>query len=205
MGDDVEHYSLSQWIDFARRVTPAAQNGQMQKHLDDCQRCRSVVKGFESVAEFARRESSYTPSDDKVRIAQSYFAVMKMAATSSKQLVFGRLSFDSSHTAAAEGFRAMQEAPRQLLYVSGKTAVDLRIEADPSSNAIVLAGQVLCSHKPPSDLEAIQVSILSGAETVATTATNQFGEFYMTLRSTKHLQLVFELQTGTLAVQVPES
>jgi len=205
MGDDVKHYSLSQWTDFARRVTPADENEQMEKHLDGCERCRGVVKAFESVAEFAKRESSYTPSEDAVRIVQSYFAPVKMALSSAKRFSIARLTFDSSRAALAEGVRSTQEAPRQLLYISGNTAVDLRIESDPSSNRIVLGGQVLSSHKAPSDLQAIQVSLLSGFETVATTATNQFGEFHMSLSATKHLQLIFELQAGTLAVQVPDS
>jgi hypothetical protein len=200
----VKHYSLNQWTDFARHVTTDAQNEQMQKHLDGCPRCEGVVKTFESVADFAKRESSYAPSEDAVRIARSYFAPMKMALSSAKRFMVGSLTFDSSRTAVAEGFRAMQDAPRQLLYISGKTVVDLRIEADPSSNRMVLGGQVLASHKAPSDLQDIHVLLLSGTETVATTETNQFGEFHMSLSAAKHLQLLFELQTGTLAVQVPE-
>ena|SRR6185312_5643045 len=204
MGDDVKHYSLSQWTDFARRVTTAVENEQMQKHLDGCQRCLGVVKGFESVADFAKRESSYSPSEDALRIVQSYFAPVKMALAGAKPIAIARLTFDSSRAALAEGIRSVQDAPRQLLYISGNTAVDLRIESDPSSNRIVLGGQVLSSHKPATELQAIQVSLLSGFETIATTATNQFGEFHMSLSATKHLQLVFELQTGTLAVQVPD-
>jgi hypothetical protein len=53
-------------------------------------------------------------------------------------------------------------------------------------------------------LQDIHVLLLSGTETVATTETDQFGEFHMSLSAAKHLQLLFELQTGTLAVQVPE-
>ncbi len=201
----MKHYSLSQWTDFARRVTVAAENEEMQEHLDSCQRCKSVVKAFESVADFAKRESAYTPSEDTVRIAQSYFAPMKVALSGAKQFMFGRLTFDSSQTSVAEGLRTMQDAPRQLLYISGNTVVDLRIETDPGSNRMVLGGQVLSSHKSLSDFQAIHVSLISGLETVATTATNQFGEFHMSLSTTKHLQILFELQTGTLAVQVPES
>jgi hypothetical protein len=205
MGDDVKHYSLSEWTDFARRVTTDAQNEQMQKHLEGCERCRGAVKAFECVADFAQRETSYTPSEDAVRIAKSYFAPMKMALANTKRFTLGQLTFDSSQTAVAEGFRAMHDAPRQLMYISGNTVVDLRIEADPGSNRMVLGGQVLSSHKSPSDLQEVKVSLLSGTETVATTSTNQFGEFHLSLSTTKHLQLLFELQTGTLAVQVPEA
>src|ERR1044071_9949006 len=115
MGDDVKHYSLSQWTDFARRATTAAQEEQMQKHLDGCQHCQGVVRAFKSVAEFARRESSYTPSEDALRIVQSYFAPMKMAASGAKQIAIARLTFDSSRAALAEGIRSVQDAPRQLL------------------------------------------------------------------------------------------
>lgn len=201
----MKHYSLSQWTDFARRVTTAAESEQMQNHLNDCPRCRSVVTTFESIADFAKRESSYTPSNESVRIAQSYFAPMKVALSSAKQFMVGSLTFDSLRTAPAEGFRGLQEAPRQLLYISGNTVVDLRIEADPSSNRMELGGQVLSSHKSLEDFQAVNVSLLSGSETLATTATNQFGEFHLSLNATKHLQLLFELQTGTLAVQVPEA
>jgi hypothetical protein len=204
-GDDVKHYSLSQWTDFARRVTTAAQSEAMQKHLGGCDRCRSVAKEFQSVADFAQRESSYTPSEDAVRIAQSYFAPMKMAIASAKPLMVARLTFDSARAALAEGFRATHDAPRQLLYINGNTVVDVRIEADSGSNRMVLGGQVLPSHKSPGELQDIQVSLLSGLETVATTATNRFGEFHMSLTTSKQLQLLFELQTGTLAVQVPDS
>ena len=190
----MNHYSLSQWTDFARRVTTPAENEQMQKHLDGCQHCTSVVKAFESVADFAKRESSYTPSDETVRIAQSYFAPMKMALSSAKPFTFGQLTFDSARAALAEGFRSMQDAPRQLLYISGNTVVDLRIEADSASKRMILGGQVLSSHKSATSLPVIKVSLLSGIETVATTATNEFGEFRMFLSATKHLQLLFELQ-----------
>lgn len=201
----MKHYSSSQWTDFARRVTTAVQTEQMQSHLDECERCRSVVKTFESLAEFARKESSYTPSDDTLRIAQSYFAPMKLALSSARHFTVGNLTFDSFRAGPAEGFRSLQEAPRQLLYISGNTVVDLRIEAEPGSNRIVLGGQVLSSHRSQEDLQEIHVSLLSGTETVATTATNRFGEFHMSLSATKHLQLLFELQTGTLAVQLPEA
>jgi len=200
----VNHYSLSQWTDFARRVTTPAENGQMQQHLDGCEQCNRVVKAFQSVADFATRENGYTPSDDAVKIAQSYFAPMKMALARAKPFRFGHLTFDSSRAALAEGFRGMEEAPRQLLFISGNTAVDVRIEADPASKRMILGGQVLSSRKSPTELPVIRVSLLSGVETVATTATNEFGEFHMSLSASKHLQLLFELQTGTLAVQLPE-
>jgi hypothetical protein len=128
-----------------------------------------------------------------------------MAVSSAKQFMVASLSFDSSRAALADGFRALHDAPRQLLYVSGNTAVDLRIEADTGSNRMILGGQVLTSHKAPGDLEHIQISLLSGLETIAKTATNEFGEFHLLLKTTKDLQLLFELQTGTLAVRLPEA
>ena len=200
----MEHYSLIQWTDFVRRVTAADQSEQMRKHLDNCERCRDVVKTFESVADFAKRESAYTPSEDAVRVAQSYFAAVKLDVSSPKQITLGRLTFDSSRTALAEGFRATQDAARQLMYISGNTVVDLRIETDPASKRMVLGGQVLYWQESPYTPQSIQVSLVSGSETVATTATNQFGEFHMSLSTTKQLRLLFELQKGTLAVQIPE-
>jgi hypothetical protein len=204
-GDDVNHYSLTEWTDFARHLSTASQNEQMRKHLSTCQVCKDTAEIFESVADFAQRETSYSPPEEVVRVAKSYIAPLTMAKSGSKQFVLASLTFDSFRSAVVEGLRGLQEAPRQLLYISGDTVVDLRIEADSGSDRIQLGGQVLSSQWRSVDLNEIPVELVSGTETVATTATNQFGEFQLTLTTGKRLQLLFGLQTGTLAVQIPEA
>ena len=70
----MEHFSPTDWVDFARNVVVAEQRVSMQEHLDHgCGNCLKMLKTWAAMVEFARRELFYEPPPSAIRNAESYF------------------------------------------------------------------------------------------------------------------------------------
>ena len=55
----MKHYTLVEWVEFARGVLPTEQRGAMQRHLDSpCQTCLDAVAFWQTVL---ARASSHSP------------------------------------------------------------------------------------------------------------------------------------------------
>jgi hypothetical protein len=58
--DDLKHFPLRDWADFVRGV--AEQKAPMQEHLDQgCESCKTTVRMFSALVEFAKQEVVYGP------------------------------------------------------------------------------------------------------------------------------------------------
>src|SRR5579859_5569045 len=98
----VDHFSMEQWIDFARKITSPADTAKMQQHLDACEPCAGIARTMKRVAETAAQEAAYEPDPGSVRIAKARFATTRTAHTARD---FFPLIFDSSAAPLASGIR----------------------------------------------------------------------------------------------------
>src|SRR5580704_1969418 len=58
--DDLKHFPLRDWADFVRGV--ADQKASMQEHLHQgCESCKTTVRMFSALVEFAKQEVVYGP------------------------------------------------------------------------------------------------------------------------------------------------
>jgi hypothetical protein len=201
----VKHFSLTEWADFSRGVLTAEQRASMQNHLDeDCASCRKTVGMFTSITVFARREASYEPPGDALRVARSYLAPFKLAAGQSRLLQLAKSTFDSFQSPATAGVRGSESVSQHLMYQCGNVFIDLRLEPKPDTRSIVLAGQVLDSGRPGGGgTEGVSVSLLSMESLCLETTTNHLGEFHFSFPPAPHLKLLFGMEGNAVLVLLP--
>jgi hypothetical protein len=178
----------------------------MQKHLDDsCASCKQTFKAFESIVEFAKRETRYEPPADAFRIAEAYLIPLQLALRQAQNAYVALLKFDSFRQQPMVGVRGTEPISRQLQYVYRDMFIDMRLDPEPESNLILLTGQVVGAEQSSDSLAGLPVSLLSGRDTVSQTTTSQFGDFHFSFRATDHLQLIFGMKQTSLVVLLPDS
>lgn len=96
----------------------------------------------------------------------------------SRGMPVARMIFDSLRYPLPTGIRGPFSGPRQLAYQHKRTIIDLSIESGDGSGRMSLAGQVLDGERK-GKIDSLPVLLVSGAGTLARTATNQSGEFQM--------------------------
>jgi hypothetical protein len=200
----VKHFSLADWADYVRGVVTVDRRVSMQKHLDGgCSSCQETVGMWTSMADFGKREVSYEPTLDALRIAESYIVPLKLAMRSRQGIQLAPITFDSFDRPVYEGIRGVSPGPRQLMYQFAEFFIDLRLEPKPSSNLIVLAGQIVDSRQPTVGVAEVPVSLVKGGETLLQTTTNQQGEFQFMFQSVNHLMLLAEIKDSALLMLLP--
>lgn len=172
------HYSLQQWVDFARNVVGEDDKRKMENHLKTgCVRCSKELGIWQRLHQVARRESAYVPSDGAVRTVNASFANRSVHRADRAKPGIASLLFDTMRSPILAGMRSTGNAPRQVLYGAGTYRIDVRIEPQMDSERVILMGQVLNSANPEQRLPELPVTLFKGRRVLAESTTKQFGEF----------------------------
>jgi hypothetical protein len=199
----MKHYSLEQWVDFARDVMKDKERVAMQAHLDEgCKECSQSAGLLQRVHEAARREHGYEPSDTAVRTAKGTFGIHGPRKVTAEKAAIIELLFDSSRVALPVGVRSSASAARQLLYGLGEFRVDLRIEPYGHSGSVSIIGQVLDFGNRGASLLEVPVALISNRKVLAESATNEFGEFHLECDRESGFQLRVQLPSKEVNLPV---
>jgi hypothetical protein len=174
----MQHYSMEQWIDFARNVVGEDEKRKMENHLKaGCVRCSKELGIWQRLHDVARRDSTYQPADGAVRTVNASFANRTARRTERARSEVGSLLFDSFRSPVLAGTRSTATSSRQVLYGAGTYRIDVRIEPQMDSENVILIGQVLNSANPEERLPELSVTLFKGPKILAQSTTKEFGEF----------------------------
>ena len=107
-----------------------------------------------------------------------------------------QMVFDSFRQPLPVGVRSSHAAARQLLYKSGSTTVDIRVEPESGTSRLSLVGQVLDAERPDRSVKDLPVVLRSGQDAQTTSVTNEFGEFQFEIEAEENL--LVGIQVGDL-------
>ena len=173
----MKHYSLAEWVDFARGILPPELSSAMQRHLDSpCRQCQDAVAFWQAVLTRASREVECQPPDEAVRQGKALFGLIKPPERRPGPFGLAERIFDSALCPAPAGLRSASATGRQMVYRSGDCLLDLRLQA--GSRGISLVGQVLNASNPAEAYSGARV-VLWGASVLAEATSNEFGEFLL--------------------------
>jgi hypothetical protein len=174
----MRHYTLENWVDFARNVIGEEEKAAIESHLQTgCAQCSRDLIMWQRLQQVARREPAYTPSSGDVRTVNAAFASRPATQLHHAKSQAASLLFDSFRSPGLVGVRAAESASQQLLYGAGDYRIDVRIEPQMDSEKVILIGQVLNAADPAERLSALPVNLLKGRKILAESVTSQFGEF----------------------------
>ena len=170
----------------------------MQRHLDDgCGKCAEQAGLWRKVYAAAQRQKlAVPPPESSVRTVKGMYAIHGERTAKRVRGVIAGLLFDSFSAPLAAGVRSTGTSPRQLLYGAGDHRIDVRIEPRPDSDKVTLVGQILDSANPDRELGEASVVLMKGRKTLASAATNRFGEFHLHCDMDKRLELRVTLPQG---------
>ena len=194
----MNHFTLGEWADFVWRLQDPSVTAQMQQHLDEsCRKCSRIVRMWHHLFDFGSKEGLYSPPDRALRSVRGYYGLLRPGRRGSRVATMARLVFDSFAGPMPAGIRSSQSSPRQLAYSAGGVLIDLRLEH--RSGRVHLVGQAQ-PQGANRRVAGIDVLALKGAETVAQTTCNGFGEFQFDLEGSDDEGLSIVLKGPRLIV-----
>lgn len=204
--DLMRHYSLEEWVDFARNVIKGSAKERMQSHLETgCAKCSRELSLWQRFHQVAQRTSdNRQPSESVLRIVRGAFAIQptaKVEVRTPKAAVV-ELLFDSFRAPVLAGVRSGASHSRQLLYGTATYRIDVRIEPQIDSDTVVLIGQVLNSADPNEKLAEVPVTLWKGRKILAASVTNHQGEFQLECEMDSSFRLMITLP-GQREVSLP--
>jgi hypothetical protein len=170
----MEHFSEQAWADFSRGVD--ASDG-ITTHLSaGCLACKTAQGFWARLQTMASAETSYSASEDIVRLAKLEFSARQELDNSWS--VADKV-FDTFSLPLLAGTRSGSLWPRQVVYEAEGLTVDLCFERVKSSGKISATGQILDNRAfGRNPLNTASIILWTGdGQLVATTVPNPHGEF----------------------------
>ncbi len=199
----MSHYLAERWVDFVRGLLSEEERAAMKRHLDEgCESCRREVNVLQVMRNFAREEAWAEPPADAVRMAQAIYVPPPRRERALRRLL-GRLVFDNFAQPAMAGVRQSGASGQQMGFEAGPYYIDLRLEGEPESSRVALAGQIVSREEPGAPLGGLNVVLLAGRKVVAETVSNEFGEFSLEFSAAKNHRLRITLPQEGVQVNVP--
>ncbi|MBV9145255.1 MAG: zf-HC2 domain-containing protein, partial [Acidobacteria bacterium] len=183
----MKHIAQEALTDFVRKSLPSAEERSIHDHLAQCAKCAETASLFRQVAAIGTREAQYEPPSGLVRSVKAYFGTQQKFAPESASIF--ELLFDSLAQPLAAGARASVASARQLLYRVGTVYVDMRVDSALNSEQAALVGQMLDSAHPRHPVAGVPVILMDGRKNVASTISNNNGEFHLEFALKSNLRL----------------
>src|SRR5206468_2101929 len=191
-GEEMEHFTTENWIDFVNQAVDASKKSLMEQHLKQgCKRCTETVSLWQRVRQSAASEASYQPPEDAVRVAKATFAGAGLADQRKGAGSRIKLLFDSFLQPAFEGARSAGNGTRQMLYRADPFQIDIQVESKHGGNRIAVTGQLLNLSSPGIIDQDARIALSNMRGQVVNAVTNQFGEFSGEIENSGDLQVTF--------------
>jgi hypothetical protein len=192
LGEEMEHFTTENWIDFVNQAVGASEKQLMERHLKQgCKRCSKTVALWQQVRQSAASEANFQPPEDAVRIAKAAFAGAGLAGQRKGAGSRVKVLFDSFLQPVFEGARSAAPGTRQMLYRADPFQIDVQVEAKPGANRIVITGQLLDLSNPTVIGRDARIVLSNMKGHVVNAITNQFGEFSGEIENSGDLQMTF--------------
>ena len=198
----MNHYTLMEWVEFARGVLPTELRGAMQRHLDSpCKQCLDTVGFWQTVLARASKEVQRQPPERAIHQAKALFGLIKLFEPRPWPLCLAEQIFDSTLRPAQAGLRSATATGRQMVYQSGDCMLDLRVEL--AARTISVVGQVLSASNPGQAHCGARV-VLWDTLILAETTSNEFGEFMLEAEVSAVPWILVEVDGhSTMVVRLP--
>jgi hypothetical protein len=185
----MNHFTIWQWVDFARGVAGESDRAAMDAHLaSGCARCTRVVTTLRRVTAIARAEADAEPPEGAIRYAKALFSLYRPEKSGFGRLI-GRLIHDSALAPLPAGMRAEARSTRYLLYQAGSYYLDVQVQHDPESARLTFVGQLSDRAVQPTSTANLPIWLMDRKGLVASAFSNRSGEFQLECAPARTLQL----------------
>lgn len=198
----MNHFTIWQWTDFARGLVDQSGRAAMEAHLARCAKCSRVVRLLSAVSTTARTEAASAPPDSAIRYAHALYSLHRPENVVGFRRLVGRLIHDSSLVPLPAGMRSEDRSTRHLLYEAGSFYLDLQVDQPTGSHLLSLVGQLSNRDNPDSGAANLPVWLINRKAVVASTLSNNLGEFQLECPRASGLKLRIPLPSFSQRLEV---
>ena len=173
----MKHFDDTQWTDYARGFTPAAERAAMGSHLDaGCRRCGAALAASQRLMAVAEADAAQPLPAGAMRSVKALLDVDRPERRPLLDTLRLELRLDSALVPAVAGVREGESAVRQLLFESPEYALDVQIESAPQRPEARVTGQLLTAPSA-TGVGQIPTYLVADERVVATGLTSELGQF----------------------------
>ena len=189
---DSRHYSTEELVDFVTLQATVDDSARIRQHLDaGCKKCSAGQNLWSRVLRTASRETLLPPAST-IQHVQQAFAIVAETRRPKRAALIPRLVFDSAWQPAMAGVRSGADTPQRVLYKTRSVSIEMHLEPVPRSEQVNIAGQVTLAEQ--TELLPPIAVLLSGRKgKLASTSTNDFGEFNLAFVPEEGLRISFAM------------
>jgi hypothetical protein len=185
------HFDIDAWVDFVRGLCTTAQNKTMQEHLAACKTCSEMAQFLGKVWRVGRNMGEETVplawsiKAEQILGDQTLMPLRRLAAYAAV------LTFDSFAALAPNHVRAGPSSSRRLSYSALDCSLELMVDQNPEQHAVWIVGQITDRRTPDQPIPSTPVFLLTGNKVLASTSSNEFGEFQIACKPKRKLSISF--------------
>lgn len=189
---DSRHYSTEELVNFVTLQATAEETASIRRHLDGgCKKCSAAQSMWSRVLQTASRQTLLPPASAIQHVRQA-FAIVAETQRPKRAALIPRLVFDSAWQPAMVGVRSGGDTPQRVLYKTRSVSIEMHLEPVPRSEQVNIAGQVTLAEQAET-LPPIAVLLSGRKGKLASTSTNDFGEFNLAFVPEEGLRISFAM------------
>jgi hypothetical protein len=189
---DSRHCSTEELVDFVTLQATAEETARIRQHLGaGCKKCGAAQSLWNRVLRTASRETLVPPASAIQHVRQA-FAIVAETGRPKRAALIPRLVFDSAWQPAMAGVRSGADTPQRVLYKTRSISIEMHLEPVPRSERVNIAGQVTLAEQAET-LPPIAVLLSGRKGKLASTSTNDFGEFNLAFVPEDGLRISFAM------------
>jgi hypothetical protein len=195
-----EHFEIDAWVDFARGVCSPAQRITMEEHMATCLTCSEMAEFLGKVWQTGRGMKEENVPQKWSRKAEQILNDQTLTPIRQLPAHSAVLAFDSFNALAPDPVRAGPSSARHMTYNALLCVVELKVDQNLERHNVSIVGQITDRRTPDRAIPRTSIFLLTGDKVLATTSSNEFGEFQLECKPQRRLLISFPFDGSRINV-----
>jgi hypothetical protein len=195
-----QHFDLEILVDFARGLASPSQQADIRDHMTVCQTCSETAELLANVWRVGHTMEKGTVPEEWSRKAEQILGDHTFAPIRQLPVHTAVLAFDSFQGLTPEHVRAAPASVRHMAYEAMNCSLYLKVDQVSERRDISIVGQITDRRSPDRAISSTPILLLAGSKVLASTSSNEFGEFQLACKPKRRMSLSFPFEGSRIDV-----
>jgi len=195
-----QHFDLEILVDFARGLTSPSQQADIRNHMTACETCSEMAEFLASVWGVGRTMEKDAVPEEWSRKAEQILGDQTFAPIRRLPVYTAVLAFDSFQDLTPEHVRTAPASVRHIAYEALNCSLYLKVDQVSERQDISIVGQITDRRNPDRAISGTPILLLAGSNVLASTSSNEFGEFQLACKPKRRMSLSFPFDGSRIDV-----
>jgi hypothetical protein len=199
-----EHFDFDAWMDFARGLGSPRQRTAMQQHADSCAACSETAAFLGQIWNVGRAMPPNTVPEAWSHKAEQILGDHLLQPIRLLPKITAVLTSDSFSTAVPANVRSGLQPARQMMYYAADCALYMQVAEGSVASDVAIVGQIANRRTREAAVANTPVFLTTGNKVLASTSSNEFGEFQLACRPKRKMQISFPFEGSCIEVKLDD-